>query len=65
MYAVIQNNEHIGCTINQSSFTIKLKQKLNYLIKTFKERFNGIYYTYLFWVDLMQTAGKTYTRAVK
>jgi len=64
MYAVIQNSEHMGCTINQSSFTIILKKKLNN-IKTFRDRFNGVYHTYLFWLDLMQTAGRTYTRAVK
>lgn len=64
MYAVIQNNEHTGCTSNQSSFTIKLEQKLNN-IKTLKHKFNNIHYVYLLWLDLVQTAGRTYTRAVK
>jgi hypothetical protein len=65
MYVLIQSSKYIGCTNNQRHFTVKLKQKLKN-IKTSRDGFNNIsYFAYLFWLDLVQTAGRTYTRAIK
>lgn len=63
MYAVIQNSEHIGCTSNQKNFIIILKQNLNNIKISRLNNFN--YYAYLVWLDLVQSAGGTYTRAVR